>query len=267
MGHYVYRYMHPDYPWLYVGKTDTSLETRIRTHDTDKNDNISREYLPLLKESIVLYIELQNSLQTTYIEKLLIDKYKPTLNKADKIETECPIEFSIPKWRKYIRKFEIPEKFLSKENVTKSNDSSSPKGQTDCFNQKTLHSREDDLEYQFYGLTLCEQHIFLYLCKRFVDSHSLEYTFAVDDFLRECYIKSDNQNDYDTTKSLLYDFYSRDLNIILNNYEIHTRWIGKVYFNSKGNTVTVHICEDTVPFMDKFWNDYNFVLPVYTEVV
>lgn len=151
MGHYVYRYMHPDYPWLYVGKTDASLETRIRTHDTDKNDNISREYLPLLKESVVLYIELQNSLQTTYIEKLLIDKYKPTLNKADKVEAECPIDFSIPKWKKYIRKFEIPENLLSKKNSTKSSNNSDTKESPDYSNQKILHRREDDLEYQFYG--------------------------------------------------------------------------------------------------------------------
>ena len=85
MGHYVYRYMHPDYPWLYVGKTDVSLESRINSHSSNLNDNISREFLPLLSEASVYYIELENSLQTTYIEKLLIDKYNPFLNKADKI--------------------------------------------------------------------------------------------------------------------------------------------------------------------------------------
>lgn len=110
MGHYVYRYMHPDYPWLYVGKTDASLANRIRTHDTCKDDNISREYLPLLEESVVLYIELQNSVQTTYVEKMLIDKYKPFLNKMDKVDGECEIKFSLPRWKKFIRKLDISEK-------------------------------------------------------------------------------------------------------------------------------------------------------------
>lgn len=102
MGHYVYRYMHPDYPWLYVGKTDVSLESRINSHSLNLNDNISREFLPLLSEASVYYIELENSLQTTYIEKLLIDKYKPFLNKADKIEeSTCPIEIGSIKWKKF----------------------------------------------------------------------------------------------------------------------------------------------------------------------
>lgn len=109
MGHYVYRYMHPDYPWLYVGKTDANLATRIKTHDTCKDDNISREHLLLLKESVVLYIELQNSVQSTYVEKMLIDKYKPLLNKMDKVDGDCPIEFVLPKWKKFIRKSDIPE--------------------------------------------------------------------------------------------------------------------------------------------------------------
>lgn len=109
MGHYIYRYMHPDYPWLYVGKTDANLATRIKTHDTCKDDNISREYLSLLQESVVLYIELQNSVQSTYVEKMLIDKHKPLLNKMDKMDGDCPIEFVLPKWKKFIRKSDIPK--------------------------------------------------------------------------------------------------------------------------------------------------------------
>lgn len=109
MGHYVYRYMHPDYPWLYVGKTDNSLETRIRTHNGSNSDNISRDYKELLLESTVYYIELENSLQTTYVEKLLIDKYKPYLNKLDKIDqSNCPIEFGSLHWKKFVPKPELP---------------------------------------------------------------------------------------------------------------------------------------------------------------
>lgn len=101
-GHYVYRYMHPDYPWLYVGKTDSDLTVRIATHQNSNSDNISREFLPLLNESAIYYVKLENSLQTTYVEKLLIDKYKPFLNKMDKIEDSvCPIEIGSLKWKKF----------------------------------------------------------------------------------------------------------------------------------------------------------------------
>lgn len=263
MGHYVYRYMHPDYPWLYVGKTDTSLETRIKTHDTDKNDNISREYLPLLKESVVLYIELQNSLQTTYIEKLLIDKYKPTLNKADKVEEECPIDFSIPKWKKYIRKSDVLDVSLFNQLKERLDIKNKPAIEETNNYQK---EDEDDLNGQFCDLGLYEQHIFLYLCKVFVENHSFSYTFDINKFLEECYFKFDNQNSYNIVRNLLFNFYSRGVNIVLDGCSTYTHWIGKVYLNSEENTVTIGICEDIVPFMDRIWYDYDFVLPTYTEV-
>ena len=101
MGHYVYRYMHPDYPWLYVGKTDGDLAKRIKTHQTCSTDNIERKYLELLNESSIYYIELNSSVQTDYIEKMLIDKYKPLLNKKDKNGAACKIEITIPKWEKF----------------------------------------------------------------------------------------------------------------------------------------------------------------------
>ena len=116
--------MHPDYPWLYVGKTDASLEKRIKQHASSSSDNISRDYLPLLEESTVYYVELENSLQTTYVEKLLIDKYKPHLNKADKIkESTCPIDVGQIKWKKYEVKpkeiiVERPIKMIETEPVT-----------------------------------------------------------------------------------------------------------------------------------------------------
>lgn len=101
MGHYVYRYIHPDYPWLYVGKTDDDLAKRIKTHQTCNTDNIERKYLELLNESSIYYIELNSSVQTDYIEKMLIDKYKPLLNKKDKNGAACKIEITIPKWEKF----------------------------------------------------------------------------------------------------------------------------------------------------------------------
>lgn len=106
--YYVYRYIHPEYPWLYVGKTK-SLESRIRTHDFDKCDNIDRKYAKLLLESSVYYLELENSTQMSFTELYLIDKYSPYLNKKEKHNNESQMELSIPKWKKYVRNYELQE--------------------------------------------------------------------------------------------------------------------------------------------------------------
>lgn len=105
MPYYVYRYMHPDYPWLYVGKT-VNLKNRIYQHDFCSSDNIDRSKSELLQDSTVLYIELANATQMNYIEKILIDKYKPELNIADNHPEECPIDFTFPKWKKFLRRYE-----------------------------------------------------------------------------------------------------------------------------------------------------------------
>ena len=36
MSTYVYNYVHPDYPWLYVGKADTSAKDRINAHSKEE---------------------------------------------------------------------------------------------------------------------------------------------------------------------------------------------------------------------------------------
>lgn len=106
--YYVYRYIHPEYPWLYVGKTK-SLESRIRTHDFGKCDNIDRKYAKLLLESSVYYLEFENSTQMSFTELYLIDKYSPYLNKKEKHNNESQMELSIPKWKKYVRNYELQE--------------------------------------------------------------------------------------------------------------------------------------------------------------
>ena len=78
---YVYVYMHPEHPYLYVGRT-CDLEKRIKSHDTSDNDNISREYERLLQDASVWYIPLQNKAESTIVEAYLINKYKPYLNKS-----------------------------------------------------------------------------------------------------------------------------------------------------------------------------------------
>ena len=107
-NYYVYRYVHPKYPWLYVGKTK-NLDSRIRQHDFGKTDNIDRKYKDLLLESSIYYLELENSTQMTFTELYLIDKYNPYLNKKDKHDEKSKIKLSIPKWKKYVRSYELKE--------------------------------------------------------------------------------------------------------------------------------------------------------------
>lgn len=105
-GHYVYQYLHPEYGHLYIGRTE-NLNQRIYTHDNSKDDNIPREYEHLLKESVVMYIELQNKAQEIAVEAYCIDKYKPFLNTSLKYDEDNSIlEMKLPKWKLYQRKKE-----------------------------------------------------------------------------------------------------------------------------------------------------------------
>lgn len=99
---YVYRYIHPNYPWLYVGRTD-DLTRRINEHDKGLFDNIDEEYKNLLLESFVVYTEINNKTQAIVLENYLIDVYKPTLNKFNKYYGESVFDIYEINWKKYIR--------------------------------------------------------------------------------------------------------------------------------------------------------------------
>jgi excinuclease UvrABC nuclease subunit len=95
--------MHPDYPYLYIGQT-TNLQKRIETHDSSPNDNIDRKFQDALKESFVLFFEVDNKTQADYVEKYLIDKYNPTLNIKDKNDNSCSFALNnLPKWKRWTR--------------------------------------------------------------------------------------------------------------------------------------------------------------------
>ena len=100
-GHYVYQYLHPEYGHLYCGRTE-NLDERIFRHNNMDTDNISREYENLLKESVVMYVELQNKAQEIAVEAYCIDRFKPFLNKAFKYDSdEFILEMKLPKWKLY----------------------------------------------------------------------------------------------------------------------------------------------------------------------
>ena len=105
MAYYVYQYLHPEYGHLYCGRSD-NLDRRIYEHNNLLTDNIPREYENLLKESVIMYIELQNKAQGIAVEASCIDKFKPFINKALKydIADESMLEMKLPKWKIYNEK-------------------------------------------------------------------------------------------------------------------------------------------------------------------
>lgn len=101
MGYYVYQYLHPEYGHLYCGRAD-NLDSRIYQHNNLSTDNIPREYEHLLKESIVMYVELQNKAQGIAVEAYCIDKFKPFINKSLKYDDSGSLlEIKLPEWKVY----------------------------------------------------------------------------------------------------------------------------------------------------------------------
>lgn len=80
---------------LYVGKTDTILDRRIIQHKSeDKFRNINAD---------IEYIELNNSMETRFLEFYFINKWKPALNVSDKYSEELSFELNNDvEWKKYV---------------------------------------------------------------------------------------------------------------------------------------------------------------------
>ena len=90
---YVYRYKTNNYPWLYVGKSDTNLKARIKAHKKEP------KFKPYLNNVSIYFIELDNPAQSKFVESYLIDKYKPLLNKVDKYDNVSSFILNIPDWK------------------------------------------------------------------------------------------------------------------------------------------------------------------------
>ncbi len=97
MGHYVYKYVYNG-EIVYIGKNDTDLISRIKQHEKEN------KFLPYIFSDIY-YITLENKVETRIMETMLINRYKPKLNIADKANgTGLAIEFTEPHWEKYEEK-------------------------------------------------------------------------------------------------------------------------------------------------------------------
>lgn len=112
MGHYVYKYVYDD-EIIYIGKNDTDLITRIKQHEYEVK---FRPYI----DSEIYYIELSNKAESKALETLLINKYKPKLNIADKYSGCSFLNFEEPGWEKLnklIQKNTAKNDSIKKDNV------------------------------------------------------------------------------------------------------------------------------------------------------
>lgn len=109
--HGVYRYLTKDNQYLYVGKTDRSIRSRIVAHKIEPKFQNLPEYK-------VEYVILSNAVESDCIEKFLINKYKPILNDKDKVDgLTAEINIENLKWRPY-ETYEFKKHESFSRNVT-----------------------------------------------------------------------------------------------------------------------------------------------------
>lgn len=87
---YVYKYVN-DGEIIYIGKADSGLQRRIDEHAAEDR---FRAY----PDVEIFCMKLNNAAETTCMEMLLINKYKPVLNIKDKYPETLSIQFEEPPW-------------------------------------------------------------------------------------------------------------------------------------------------------------------------
>lgn len=105
---YIYKYVHNN-NIIYIGKTNISLINRVKSHAKESK---FKQY-----DDVQIYcFKCENRIETDIYEKYLINKYKPILNIADKIQQDISIVIEEKEWIKY-------DDYLSfvKENNTQNN--------------------------------------------------------------------------------------------------------------------------------------------------
>lgn len=85
---------------IYVGKTNSDFETRIACHKRE------RLFAPYLSSAKIFVRELKDAKEADFMETLLINQYKPKLNKVKKDVTDIEICASIDwiPWSEYNRR-------------------------------------------------------------------------------------------------------------------------------------------------------------------
>ena len=91
-GVYKYEYMGEI---IYVGKTDRSFSDRIYCHSTDAL------FEPYLEKAEIYVCELNSETESDFLETVLINQYKPIINKAKKNVTNFSVS-AILEWTPWL---------------------------------------------------------------------------------------------------------------------------------------------------------------------
>lgn len=192
MGYYVYRYIHPLYPWLYVGKCNTNLRERLNKHESDSSDNIDRAHLKELKESSVYFIELDSEDESALVERYLISEHSPMLNVRYENITES-------------------QKHKAKELIQRRNQY---KPGWIKFERSRVYEKRITLGTRFittseYSLTTTEQRAFMYILMKANefrcngDAGMLTIHFTLDDYFAHVITSRGGQSNRSAINALL----------------------------------------------------------------
>lgn len=192
MGYYVYRYIHPLYPWLYVGKCNTNLRERLNKHESDSSDNIGRAHLKELKESSVYFIELDSEDESALVERYLISEHSPVLNVRYENITEL-------------------QKHKAKELIQRRNQY---KPGWIKFERARIYEKRIALGKRFvktseYSLTTIEQRAFMYILMKANefryngDAGMLTIHFTLDDYFAHVITSRGGQSNRSAINALL----------------------------------------------------------------
>lgn len=99
--HGVYKYvLHDTGEVVYIGKTNSSFDARIRTHASGVG--LEAKFLEYKDKCDIFVAHLPNTVETDIMERALINEYKPVLNVADNFDgTSGLIEIKEPQWKPY----------------------------------------------------------------------------------------------------------------------------------------------------------------------
>lgn len=192
MGYYVYRYVNPLHPWLYVGKCNSNLRDRLNKHESDPSDNISREHLRELKESTVYFIELDNEKESALVERFLINEHSPVLNVRYESLT-------------------LAEKQQARQLINRRNQY---RPGWVKFDRSKVYEKMIKLSSRFikmseYSLTTTEQRAFMYILMKANefryngDAGMLTIHFTLDDYLDHVVISRGGQSNRSAINALL----------------------------------------------------------------
>lgn len=266
MSYYVYQYLHPEYGHLYCGRT-SALDRRIYTHNNLETDNIPRKYEKLLRESVIMFVELKNKAQGVAVEAYCIDKFKPFLNislKYNDVDTDFSdfqIKMQLPKWKMYDEKTSTYKNYLmdiNKENNELIKAINLAKKDINQ-NKKLLANKNFELQKTKYEI----EHI------NFINDQNIQFGLTGED-IEWFYLYCKNKNVkfyssiYNAMGEKMYTgcyYYDQKNNILKLEYE--DRRSKKIVLDKS----TCSIIDFYLNLLDKFYPDSNIYPELYCALL